>query len=55
MNVALLPSDKRTLVNIWVSLDVGIVRELELIPLGVVEWHCDFAGIELVKRKMRTW
>ena len=37
--VALLPSDEGALVDVGVALDVGVVRELELVPLGVVERH----------------
>lgn len=51
MNIALLPSDERTLVNVRVTFDVRIVRELELIPLGVVERHCVFARIDVGQRE----
>jgi hypothetical protein len=39
VDVALLPSDEGALVDVGVALDVGVVRELELVPLGVVERH----------------
>jgi len=39
VDVALLPSDERAFVDVGVALDVGVVRELELVPLGVVERH----------------
>ena len=39
VDVALLPSDQRAFVDVGVALDVRVVGELELVPLGVVERH----------------
>lgn len=35
VDVPLLPSNERLLVDVWVDLDVAVVGQLQVVPLGV--------------------